>query len=61
MDISAVGRSQTTQVKPKKDILGVMVAQKSLEAAMQNQSKDRVNASKEFAHPYLGHNVDIYV
>ena len=28
---------------------------------MKNQSKERVNAAKEFPHPYLGHNVDIYV
>ena len=61
MDVSAVGRAQSTQVKPKNDKLGVIVAQKSLEAAMQNQSKERVNAAKEFPHPYLGHNVDIYV
>lgn len=61
MDVSAVGRSQTVQGKTKKDVLGVMVAQKSLEAAMQNQSKDRVSTAKEFSHPYLGHNVDIYV
>jgi len=61
MNVSAVDRSQSIQVKPKNDTLGVMVAQKSLEAAMQNQSKDRVSSSKNFSHPYLGHNVDIYV
>ena len=64
MNISAIDRSQSAKVKPKSDKMGVMVAQRSLEAAMQNQAKEKAglaSQAKGFAHPYLGHNVDIYV
>lgn len=64
MNISPVDRTTQQVDKVKSDKLSVLVAQRSLEAATQNQAKDqtpRAGASLKFAHPYLGHYVDIYV
>lgn len=65
MNISTVNSSQTMDTKLKSGKMGVLVAQRSLEAARQNQeggsSKDSTSSSKRFSHPFLGHNVDIYV
>jgi hypothetical protein len=64
MDVSAVNRARTSDVRPRPDKIGIMVAQKTLEAARQNQESSgtsRAEGAKKFAHPYLGHNVDIYV
>ena len=64
MNISAVNRAQTPNVKLNTAKIGVMVAQKSLEAARQNQETsggDRTGNAQSFSHPFLGHNVDIYV
>lgn len=63
MEVSAINRAQIPPVKPKTDKLGVMVAQRSLEAARQNQESAGTKGAgaKQFDHPYLGHNVDIYV
>ena len=64
MNISPIGRSQPQTGKVKNDKISVLVAQRSLEAASQNQEKEKTgqaNSALKFAHPYLGHNVDIYV
>jgi len=64
MNVSSGNRIQTADVGPTKNKIGVLVAQRSLEAARQNQESDGIvqgNKSKIFAHPFLGHNVDIYV
>ena len=57
MNVSGADRIQTN----KTDKMGVIVAQRSLEAARQNQESGKTQNGKKFAHPYLGHNVDIYV
>lgn len=65
MNISAVNRVQNSDVRTKTDRMGVFVAQRAIEAARQNQGVDgaekKTGVAKSFAHPYLGHNVDIYV
>ena len=64
MDVSAVNRIQSADFRPKADKIGLLVAQKTLESARQNQESgrtERAGAAKRHAHPYLGHNVDIYV
>ncbi len=64
MNISAINYSRISDVRPKTDKIGVMVAQKSLEAAKQNQESvgtGRTGSVNDFSHPFLGHNVDIYV
>ena len=64
MDVSAVNRIQSADFRPKADKIGLLVAQKTLESARQNQESgrtERTGAAKSYAHPYLGHNVDIYV
>lgn len=64
MNVSGIGRAQTATVQPKTGKIGVMVAQRSIEAARQNQAISEAaknGETKQFAHPYLGHNVDIYV
>ena len=64
MNVSSVNRAQTPNVKLNTDKIGVMVAQKSLEAARQNQESSgsgRTGNAQSFTHPFLGHNVDIYV
>lgn len=64
MAIFPVGRIPPQSGGIKVDKLNVLVAQRSLEAATQNQAKEQggqANSAKTFAHPYLGHNVDIYV
>ena len=57
MNVSGADRTQTN----KTDKMGVIVAQRSLEAARQNQESEKSGNGKKFSHPYLGHNVDIYV
>lgn len=64
MNVSPINRTQPQAAKVKNDKLSILVAQRSLEAASQNQTKgksDQAGSSLKFAHPYLGHNVDIYV
>lgn len=64
MNISAVDHSRISDLRPKTDKIRVMVAQKSLEAARQNQESvgtGKTGSVNNFAHPFLGHNVDIYV
>jgi hypothetical protein len=65
MNISTVNSSSTVDTKLKSAKMGVLVAQRSLEAARQNQEggsgADGTSNAKRFAHPFLGHNVDIYV
>ena len=64
MDVSTVNRIQSADFRPKSDKIGLLVAQKTLESARQNQESgaaDRTGAAKRHAHPYLRHNVDIYV
>ena len=67
MNISAVNRTQSSDVKPKADKMGVLLAQRAIEAARQNQTAggsnhaEKKTGGKSFAHPFLGHNVDIYV
>ncbi len=68
MNFSAVNRAQSSDVKPKTDKMGVILAQRAIEAARQNQTaggssnrSEKTEGGKSFAHPYLGHNVDIYV
>ena len=64
MNISSIDRAQSQVSKIKKDPLNVLVAKRSLEAATQNLAKEKTgqaNSSLKYAHPYLGHNVDIYV
>lgn len=64
MNISAIDHSRIYDLKPKTDKIGVMVAQKSLEAAKQNQENvgtGRTGSVSSFSHPFLGHNIDIYV
>ncbi len=64
MNVAGVGRAQTATVQTKTDKIGIIVAQRSIEAARQNQAAGEAasaKGSKLFAHPYLGHNVDIYV
>ncbi len=69
MNISAVNRTQSSDIKSKTDKMGVLLAQRAIEAARQNQTADgssnrtekKTESGKSFAHPYLGHNVDIYV
>ena len=64
MNVSSVNRAQTPNVKLNTDKIGVMVAQKSLEAARQNQETrgdGKTGNAPNFTHPFLGHNVDIYV
>ena len=63
MNISAINQMRSTDLRPKADKIGLLVAQKTLESARQNQETNgsgRNNANRH-AHPYLGHNVDIYV
>jgi len=62
MAISAVDRTRTSEVTSKTE--KIRIAQRSIEAARQNQESSetpRTGSTKKFAHPYLGHNVDIYV
>lgn len=63
MNISAMKPLQSADLRPKADKIGLLVAQKSLEAARQNQQSETVRPERpsRFNHPYLGHNVDIYV
>ena len=67
MNISAVNRTQSSDTKPKTDKMGVLLAQRAIETARQNQTAggsnrtEKAEGGKSFAHPYLGHNVDIYV
>ena len=67
MNFSAVNRAQSSDVKPKTDKMGVILAQRAIEAARQNQTAggsnrtEKAEGGKSFAHPFLGHNVDIYV
>ena len=64
LNVSGIGRAQTASVQPKTGKIGVMVAQRSIEAARQNQAISEAaknGGTKQFSHPYLGHNVDIYV
>lgn len=68
MNVSAVNRTQSSDVKPKSDKMSVILAQRAIEAARQNQTAggssnrtEKTEGGKSFAHPYLGHNVDIYV
>ena len=64
MNVSGIGRAQTAVVQPKTGKIGVIVAQRSIEAARQNQAISEAaknGETKQFVHPYLGHNVDIYV
>jgi hypothetical protein len=64
MDVSAVNKIHSADFRPKADKIGLLVAQKTLESARQNQETGgtvRTGAAKRHAHPYLGHNVDIYV
>ncbi len=62
MNVSSTKSMQSADFRPKADKIGLLVAQKSLEAARQNQGDASVNdRPKRHAHPYLGHNVDIYV
>ena len=65
MGISPIQQMQTADFRPRADKIGLMAAQKTLEAARKNQESERTNRpaapEKKFAHPYLGHNVDIYV
>ncbi|MHC1762352.1 MAG: hypothetical protein AB9917_23110 [Negativicutes bacterium] len=66
MNVSAVNRTQSSDVKPKTDKMGIILAQRAIEAARQNQTAgaggtEKKEDGKSFAHPYLGHNVDIYV
>ena len=63
MDISAINQMRSNDLRPKADKIGLLVAQTTLESARQNQEatgSGRNNANRH-AHPYLGHNVDIYV
>jgi len=63
MNVSAINKMQSADFRPKSDKIGLLVAQKTLESARQNQeagSSERGGAKRQ-AHPYLGHNVDIYV
>ena len=63
MNISAINQVRSTDLRPKADKIGLLVAQRTLESARRNQEaagNDR-NIAKRHAHPYLGHNVDIYV
>jgi hypothetical protein len=64
MDVSAVNKIPSADYRPKADKIGLLVAQKTLESARQNQETGgtgRTGGAKRHAHPYLGHNVDIYV
>ena len=68
MNVSAVNRTQSSDVKPKPDKMGVILAQQAIEAARQNQTAgggsnhaEKKAGGKSFEHPYLGHNIDIYV
>jgi hypothetical protein len=64
MNVAGGGRAQTATVQTRTDKIGIIVAQRSIEAARQNQAAGEaagVKGAKQFAHPYLGHNVDIYV
>lgn len=62
MNVSQTKSIQSADFRPKADKIGLLVAQKSLEAARQNQEDKTVhNRSQRHAHPFLGHNVDIYV
>ena len=64
MNVSGVGRAQPAGVQPKTGKIGIIVAQRSIEAARQNQAISEAaknGETKQFVHPYLGHNVDIYV
>ena len=64
MNVSGIGHAQSASVQTKTGKIGVMVAQRSIEAARQNQAVSEAPKSggtNQFAHPYLGHYVDIYV
>lgn len=63
MNISAVKSLYSTDLRPKADKIGLLVAQKSLEAACQNEKNEEGHPerSPRFNHPFLGHHVDIYV
>jgi len=62
MDISAVERTRAPESTLKSE--KIRVAQQTIEAARQNLASNetmKTGSAKKFAHPYLGHNVDIYV
>ncbi len=62
MDISSVDRTRVPEATQKSE--KIRVAQKTIEAARQNQASNetvKTGSAKKFAHPYLGHNIDIYV
>ena len=53
MDVSAVNRIQSADFRPKADKIGLLVAQKTLESARQNQETgvtERTGVAKRHAH-----------
>lgn len=64
MNVTSVNQVQHTAVRPQTEKVGVLLAQKSLEAAQRNQTTaagTRQTTVAKPVHPYLGRHIDVYV
>lgn len=64
MNVASINRVQNPDTSSPANKLGVIVAQKAIEAARLNQAsgdKPVKTGVKQMTHPYLGHNIDIFI